>query len=295
MSQITERTNIMSIDESPSVQEVYPSMVTLGELDSYQPLRFSVSDMKGFCPENIFSALNASGGSLSFVSSNTKVCSPNSLRASFGASFSPTIKKMEMQGLTSLDAKKASFISTLSKMDFKVTDRRVVSRAVQTIMSSKDETVANSEIKAIMKNLEGSQTKAFTLNLAKACAVASTKVGFSQVSFKPVNGKLEVTAKNQAGKHIVSEISVDEKTNQVNCHTETIGIYDGSCKQIMNQFNEEMKKMGIKIGDEKTTYTGGACQLPYSKMLDQNDKDQQRKKKEQERMKKLNSSLKTRI
>lgn len=295
MSQISERTNIISIDEIPPIPEVHASMVNISELSGYQPLSFSLPNMKSYCPGNILSAINATGGNLNFVSSTTGVCSPNMLRTVFGNSFAPSIKKMQAQGLSSLDAKKASMLNTLSKMDFKVTDQRTISTGLKAVMNAKDEKTLNTEIKAVMNQLETAHTKVFAANLAKACAAASLKVGFSQVTIKPVNGKLEVIAKNNEGKHLVSEIAVNQKTNQVDCNTETIGISDGSCSTIIEQFNGELKKMGIKIGNEKTTFTGGACQMSYSKMIDQSEKEQQRKKKEQERMKKLNTIHKTKI
>ncbi len=295
MSQITERTNIISINEIPPMPEVHASMVNLSEMSNYQPFSISMPDMKSMCPQNILSAINATTGGLHFTSTSTSVCSPNLLRAAFGNSFAPNIKKLEAKGLSSLDAKKASLISSISKMDFKITDKKAITNRIKAVMNAKDENTLNTEIKSVMNHLEVDHTKVFTSNLAKACAAASLKVGFKQVEIKQVNGKLEVIATNSIGQRLNSEISVDAKTNNVNANTETIGITDGSCNAIISNFNNELKKMGIKIGDEKTTFTGGACQLPYSKMIDQQDKEQQRKKKEQERLRKLNSTNRQKI
>lgn len=295
MSQITERTNIISYSEIPSISEVHASMVNLNELSGYQPLSSFIPDMKTYCPGNILSAINATSGNLSFVSSSTSVSSPNSLRMIFADSFSPAVKKMQVKGLSSLDAKKASLLATLSKMDIKVTDSQYVKSSIKSIINASDDKVLNTEIKGVMNHLEAVHTKVFAANLAKVCATASLKVGFNLVTIKPVNGKLEVIAKNHEGKHLVSEITVDSKTSRVDCNTETIGITDGSCKLIIKQFNDELKKLGVKIGNEKTTLTGGACQMSYSKIIDQNEKEQQNKKKEQDRMRKMNTIQKTKI
>lgn len=295
MSQLSERTNIISIDEIPPIPEVHASMVNINELSGYKPLSSLMPEMKSYCPGNILSAINAIEGNLNFVSSTTGVCSPNTLRTIFGNSFAPSLKTLQAHGLSALDAKKASMLTTLSKMDFKVTDKSIISNNIKAVMNAKDEKTLHTEIKTVMSQLEADHTKVFAANLAKACSAASVKVGFNQVIIKPVNGKLEVIAKNNEGKHLVSEIAVNQKTNQVDCNTETIGITDGSCTPIIQQFNEELKKMGIKIGSEKTTFTGGACQMSYSKMIDQSENEQQRKKKEQERMKKLNTIHKTKI
>jgi hypothetical protein len=295
MSQITERTNIISIAEIPPVPEVHASMVNLSEMSNYQPFSVSLPDMKSMCPQNILNAINATNSGLHFTSTSTSVSSPNLLRAAFANSFAPNIKKLEAKGLTSLDAKKASLISSISKMDFKITDRKEITTRIKAVMNAKDEKTLNTEIKSVLNNLEVTHTKVFASNLAKACAAASLKAGFKQVEIKQVNGKLEVIATNSIGQRLNSEISIDAKTNNVNANTETIGITDGSCNSIISTFNNELKKMGIKIGDEKTTFTGGACQLSYSKMIDQQDKETQRKKKEQERLKKLNSTHKQKI
>lgn len=289
MSQITERNNVISIEEIPPIPEVRASMVNLSEMSNYQPLSMSLPDMKAMCPQNILSAINATSGGLHFTSISTSVYSPNLLRTVFGNTFSPTIKKLQATGLSTLDAKKASLISSITKMDFKINDKKEITRSIKAVMAAKDEKTLNAQIKAVMYHLEDVHTKAFSSNLAKACAAASMKVGFKKVELKRINGKLEVIATNSIGQRLVSEISVDAKTNNINANTETIGIADGSCNAIISGFNVELKKMGIKIGDEKTTFTGGACQLSYSKMIDQQDKEEQRKKKEQERSKKLNT------
>ena len=120
-------------------------------------------------------------------------------------------------------------------------------------------------------------------------------VGFNRVEIKQENGNLEVIATNSSGQHINSEISTDAKTGNVNAKTETLGITDGSCSMIISNFNDELKKMGIRIGTEKTTFTGGKCQLVLSKMIEQHNKELIRRKKEHERLRKLNSNSKQKI
>jgi hypothetical protein len=294
MSQLTERSNIISIDEMSFRPKVHASMVNLYELSSYRPINSSLSDIKSFCPGNILSAINAINGNLDVVSS-PKMLSPNSLRGIFANSFAPTIKRIQTRGLTGTDSKKASFISIVSRMDFKVTNQKELSNGLQAVLKAPDEVALNTEIKTLMNCLESGHTKVFVANIAQACATASVKVGFGQVTIKPVNGKLEVIAKNKEGKHIVSEVAIDTKSNQLNCNTEIIGITDGSCTTIIEQFNDELKKMGIKIGAEKTILTGGVCQMPYSKIIDQNEKEQLQEKSKPTRPKTLNLIQKNRI
>lgn len=286
MSQISERTNVISIDT------VLASLVNLREMSTYQPIQGVFEDIDTICPSNLVRMFHATSGGLRSANASTTVCSPNALRTTFGQTFSTTIKQLEKTGVSSLDAKKGALLASLSKMDFKVSELTSVKASLKGVLQTKDEKALITGIKTVMGQLEVAHTKVFTQNLANACARASMTVGFKQVEIKPINGKLEVIATNHIGQRLVSEISVDAKTNQVNASTETIGISDGSCNSIIVGFNDELKKMGIKLGSEKTTFTGGACQLPYSKLIDQQGKVALQQKKELERTKKLNTGNK---
>lgn len=288
MSEITERTNIISIAEMP-VQDIHASMVKLKEMSSYQPLNIVLSNLGSYIPSDVTSAIQSTTGSLSFTSTATSIKSPNTLRASFREAFAPTLSKLEAKGVNPVVARKATLINTLNKMDFKIKKDDSINSSLMAVFQAKDMKTLNTEIKTVMHKLEVSHTEVFAQNIATACAIASKNIGFREVEIKTVQGKLEVIASNNQGQRILSEINVDSKTNQVNANTETIGITDGSCMSIINQFNEELRKMNIKMGNESKTFTGGVCQMSYAKILDQQDKES-KKQKELERTRKLNSN-----
>lgn len=294
MSEITERTNIISIAETP-VQDIHASMVKLNEMSSYQPLNIVLSNMRSYIQGDVMSAIQSTTGTLNFTTAKTSIKSPNILRILFKDTFSPTLTKMEAKGITPIVARKATLLNTLNKLDFKIKQSDAISSNLKAVLQANDIKTLNAEIKTVMNKLEAVHTEVFAQNIASACATASQHIGFREVEIKTVRGKLEVISSNNQGQHILSEINVDTKTNQINASTETIGITDGSCSSIISSFNDELKKMGIKIGNEKTTFTGGVCQLSYSKILDQQDKEAQRKMKEHERLKKLNSFNKLKI
>ena len=295
MSEYTERTDIISIDEIPPIPEVHADMVNLKELSNYKPLDVVLTDLKSFIPDNILGTINAVGGGLDCSFYTTAIISPNSLRASFQSTFSPSLRKLESNRISNLMAKKASLILALRKTDFKISANTDVKIKLQAIFNTKDVKSANTQIKSLMQILETSHTEVFTSNIANACAIASQNTGFRQVNIKSVNGKLEVIATNSHGQRLGSEISVDPTTNIVNVNSDTIGITDGSCVAIMKKFNEELRKMNIKIGKEKSIYTGGSCQMTYTQIIDKQDKEAKRHKSEQERMMKLNNNQKQRI
>ncbi|GAB1472708.1 hypothetical protein MASR2M69_01490 [Bacteroidota bacterium] len=249
MSEITERTNIISIAEMP-VQDIYASMVRLKEMSSYQPLNIVLSNLDSYIPSDVTRAIQSTTGSLSFTSTATSIKSPNTLRASFSEAFSPTLSKLEAKGVNPVVARKATLLTTLKKMDFKVKENASINSSLKAMFEAKDLKTLNAGIKTVMHKLEVSHTEVFAENIATACAIASKNIGFREVS-KTFRSKLEVIASNNQGQRILSEISLDTKTNQVNANTETIGITDGSCTAIIQNFNEELRKMNIKIGRKK--------------------------------------------
>ena len=183
-------------------------------------------------------------------------------------------------------------ISTINMMDFKVIDKAIFVEGIKTVVNAKDTKVLNSRMKSFMGTLEGMHTQVFSSNLAQACAKASVLVGFKQVEVKRVDGNLNIIATNEIGQHINTEISIDDANNIVKARTEIIGMRNGTCDPIIKQFNQQLKRMGIKLGSEKTTSTDGDCQLPYSKVIDQEDND---RRKRQERTRKLNTPKQQRI
>lgn len=269
-------------------------MVYLSSMSTYQPIQAVMPDIRDILPENLIAAINARVGGLNVAQTSTCVSSPNELRAQFRKTYASISKKIAQNGLSTFEATKASVIATISKMNFKVEDGRAVRQAMKALVNIRELNSLKKEVKSLMNHLEVSHTKAFTSVLARACVKASIAVGFKEVEVKDILGKLEVIATNSIGQRLISEIGVDSRTNAVNMNTETIGITDRSCSVIMNQFNNELKKMGIKIGSEETRFTGGVCQMSYAKMIDQHDKERKRKK-ELERLRRLNAGQKQRM
>lgn len=288
MSQIHEYSDVKSINEVPLVQEVKSHMVDLAEMSEYSPMNITLPELHGYCPQNMLSAIQSTQEKV-INSQGNSICSPNTLRALFGNTYNVTLGAMQAKGLTGMEAKKASLVVTLSKLDFRVSDKNRVVENLKSVMGARDEKTLRNQMKVVMTDLEADHTQLFVKRIANACAVASANVGFKHVTVKVVSGNLEVIAVNPEGRKLISEIAIDQKTHQVNCSTETIGIVDGSCTKIIQQHSDELKKMGIRIGVEKTTFTGDVCRLPYAKILDQADKAAEKKRRAQERTRRLNA------
>ncbi|HBG62232.1 MAG TPA: hypothetical protein DDX37_10440 [Candidatus Omnitrophica bacterium] len=269
------------------VQTIHASMVKINEMSSYQPLNVVLSNLGSYIPSDVTSSIQSTIGSLNFTSTVTSIKSPNTLRASFREAFSPTLSNLEAKGVNPIIARKATLINTLKMMNFRIKEDVSINSSLRAVFEAKDLKTLNTGIKTVMHKLEVSHTEVFAQNIATACSIASKNIGFREVEIKTIQGKLEVIASNSHGQRLLSEISLDAKSNQVNANTETIGITDGSCTSIINNFNAELRKMNIKIGEEKKILTGGLCQMSYAKIIDKQDKEL-KKQKELERTKKLN-------
>lgn len=291
MSEVTTYKNIISVEKVTPVQQVQSLLNTLKMFNKVEPHDLDLNEFMSILSSDLLNELNVQIKKTN-VCNNHKYTlqSPNLLRGSFQRSFAANLKNFESRGLSLVVAKKTSFLAALKKMDFKVSRPDVIKTNILSVINSKDIKTLNREIILTTQKLEVEHTKVFATNLAKVCANASYKVGFKDVEVRRFNGKLEVIATNSRGQHLNSEISVNPQTKAISATSETIGIFDNSCRKIMSSFNDELKKMGIKIGQEKSWFTAGIPQMPYSKWIELEDKDRNRKEKEHQRLVKLNNN-----
>ena len=147
MSEITERSNIISIAEMP-VQDIHASMVKLNEMSSYQPLNIVLSNLGEYIQDDIMSAIQSTTGTLNFTISNTSIKSPNMLRTSFKDAFSPTLSMMETKGINPIVARKATLLNTLNKMDIKIKQSVDINSNLKAVFQANDLKTLNTEIKS---------------------------------------------------------------------------------------------------------------------------------------------------
>lgn len=289
MSEITTRSNIRSITEI-SIDQPPESSSVLLDISNYSTLSAVLQSIKPTLSTGISELLESLNVNQKNNMVNVSIVSPNTLRESFKKNFSSC--KLDLMGNQKdpVITRKATILKTLEHMNFKVEDQDAIAEDINEILISDNIQALNVGISVMMNRLEVGHTKAFSSTIANACAIASENVGFKTVDIITVNDRIEVLATNHNGQRLLSEISLNKKTNQVNANTETIGITDGSCHVIIKQFDEELRKMNIKIGEQQNAYTGGKCQMSYSRMIDQMDKTSH-KKKDFERLRKLNNKV----
>jgi len=106
-----------------------------------------------------------------------------------------------------------------------------------------------------------SHRQAFVGGVADAVQEASMTVGFGnvQVSEGPT-GDTRVVAENEKGQAIVTEIH-DDGDGDPSLASEVVGVFDGSCHEIMEEFEAALAENGIRASSAATWETQGRCKL----------------------------------
>ena len=260
MSQITEKNDAIQI-EGFSLSRCQDELASFVELRSHVSMKSMIPELKKHCSVQVVQAQSAVVSKAMGANSPALLSSPNMLHRSFRQSFTPRVDAFQKQGLSSIEAKKASALCALSELDFTVSKASVAVNHFQAAFAADTETLVTESLRSGFQELEHAHTKLFTSAVAHACARASVISGFPDVTIKPLPQSecVLVIAKNQSGQGLVSEISVN-KMQQINTATEVIGIHDGSCEGVINRFNAEIKRLGVKFSSDSTRPTRGTVQ-----------------------------------
>ena len=283
MSQITEKHDAIEI-EGFSFERCQADIAAFAEFRRQASIKSLLPELKQQCSVSVIQAgSSVLSQSTKTFSRPTVLSSPSTLHRSFSQSFRPRIATLEKQGFSSIDAKKASVFCALSELDFSISNTSVARTHFQTAFAATNETVLNESLRRGFQELETAHTKVFTAAVAHACAQASVTSGFTEITVKPLPASkgVLVVAKNKRGQALVSEISVN-KLQQVNAVTEVIGLHDGTCGALIKQFNNEMKRLGVKFSTDTTRSTRGTVQNVTTQVVKQKDSLERTKKLNQQ-------------
>ncbi|HEX6748071.1 MAG TPA: hypothetical protein VF092_12325 [Longimicrobium sp.] len=101
----------------------------------------------------------------------------------------------------------------------------------------------------------------FTRCVVSACARAADTLGFSAVDTRvTADGTVRIVAEHPAGHALVSELRTSAEGDAA-LETEVIGVYDGSCGDILDRFDAALEAAGVRSSAPARTCTGGVCQL----------------------------------
>lgn len=137
-------------------------------------------------------------------------------------------------------------------------------------------------------------TQMFTRELASVIAEASKEAGFGKVDIVYKDALPEIVALDDRGRAIRSEVRVNNKSKVLDLVSETIGISDRTCNDVMEAFSKALERHGVKSSTGDRKWTGGQCWLPGSRDVEQKLK-KQRQSNELQRTRKLNVHDKVKI
>lgn len=172
-------------------------------------------------------------------------------------------------GLT-LAQKKSALIETMRPI---VTTMSNLSPTISNASSDMLVKVASANspevLKAVTKEMlvvtKDSYTNAFTTAATTAVVRASRDVSFADIKiFKPEVNLIRVVATDASDRMLVSEIAINAD-NGVSVTSELAGFHDGSCKKVMEDFNNALERHGLKPKERKSKGTQGVPQMSYLK------------------------------
>jgi hypothetical protein len=112
----------------------------------------------------------------------------------------------------------------------------------------------------LIASIKTDHNKIFLKGLTIACTRASVSAGFSSVQTETTDGVMRIVATDHFGRALVTEIH-SGRTHEPEMMTEVVGVKDGSCKQIIDVFHQELEAQGITSAPPRRKYTGGVCSM----------------------------------
>ncbi len=187
--------------------------------------------------------------------------SPIVLRNKFAESYTKAMTEIT-QEMDLVTKQKMAVIKTLSICGHKIQSSKTLETGVQEVMKAMTSEALSTTVEKIMNTVQSEHNTIFMNSIASVVQRASIAIGFSDVKIQQVAGIKSVVALNEQGQSIVTDVKVDEKTQRVDLVSETIGINDKSCNIILNKFDKELEKAGLKHRKPDVKWKKGVEWLP---------------------------------
>lgn len=187
----------------------------------------------------------------------TVIKSANELRTTAQSMQQQSIAISRQHGLSETEAHQVAGLAIASS--YIVNDPQVLTQAMQALQNNPS---ANT-LESVQASLESAHQQFFVENISLAVSKAAMQIGFSSipaVATAMVNGKVCLTASDDTGRVLVTEIHSD-RNHQISIATEIIGSSDHTCNQILDAFHTALESEGVKMGDRDRKFTGGIIEL----------------------------------
>lgn len=272
MSELTERKNAISI-EGLNWQNCQQEIASMTTVTSISTIKSIFPELLSTCSQQVIDAAGITRTDATSSHKKIVISSPATLQNKFVQPFHELIRELKAHNLDPVQVKQAAAIRTLSEMNYVITHPDKVKHHIRQALTQDNIEQVDKSFKAAFHELNAGHTTFFTSTVASLCKTASITCGFHNVSVKQRanSDTLLVTALNDKGEGLISEICVD-KNHMVNTTTEVTGIHDGSCTKVMAQFNDELKRMGVKYQNEQTWRSPTVTRNEYIRQLERTRK-----------------------
>lgn len=187
--------------------------------------------------------------------------SPNSLRADFSVNYLSCMNSINDASIPTVTKQKVAAINAVIGMNYVVKDNAVIQEKLQQVISADSRGVKVS-VESLMNEIQSQHSTVFSDQLQNIVKLASVEAGFKNVSVKIKNAVPVISALNEKGQGIISEIHTDRKTKTINLVSETTDFFQGECTEAMSKFDAALKKYGVKVAHTSRKWTGGNCWIP---------------------------------
>lgn len=184
-----------------------------------------------------------------------------SLRDERRARHEDTAARLAFSGLPPVEAARAALLSGIAETPFVVAPNVSVEANLRAVRDAATVAEVERAGRVLLGRLEAAHQQVFTGALVVACSNASLKAGFGSVETAPgVSGGVRIIATDPAGRSLVTEIGgVGEGAQSI--RTEVVGVSDGSCQRILDDFDKALEEEGVRADAPRRTVTGGVCEL----------------------------------
>lgn len=161
----------------------------------------------------------------------------------------------------SIETIKGQVLSQIASQPFMTTDTIRLENKVSALAQAKTLAELESAKIDLISALEVGHQQIFTDTLIGACQKAAFKVGFAKIEPlpSPLSSVVRFSATDALGRTLVTEVSAP-KDRDVRVETEVVGVSDGSCITILDDFDNALEAEGVRSQPPKRKYTGGICE-----------------------------------
>lgn len=193
---------------------------------------------------------------------STPVC-----RKEFSDLFESELENASTEQVALISELKGSFLRSVANSNYRITDIRPLQESMTKIVQAENVKVLKQQAKEVLTVIEKQHAELVTNELVTIISEAARELGFSSINVaKDTANTVVIVAENKNGQAIVNEITT-AKNLSIDHSFETVGMVDGKCKLISEEFQEKLAVKGFKADNKDSKATLGVPVLNNSKTI----------------------------